>query len=498
MLETFFLLFFLTQNFNAQTLVNEYSVDAGLNGWNCWYAWDNHLIACGIGPGGTKRFEIWNIEEITLVGTFPRPSGDIFVVGHKDFYLLGKYYQSTLTKHSILNNSVLQTYTLPYDAIGYDSVVMNDDYIYVRSQYPWGTSIINQKTGALVKFIQEMATAGESRSRWWYSNNALFEFKNLDAVKKTILLKVDSRGTLMWNVTLPVYCGGEETSVGFVAANSRFVYGICIGHPGISQLSFTDGSLIRHFSSSRSFANEMKTTEDYFFAYYMDSSLEQYSAKDADLVATYYRAGDTGHTYPIVRVTKDYIFYNIYNNFQTTVLQWKIYRGLPVTKINYNRGEELNSGSMEIQVLETTPETGINSAIYKNRYSNLNSIIWQNSFFSPIVAPNDKSWSIYYFSGAGNIERATCADIIFYNITTSSLSLDSKALWKYQYSAPDFLINRPSLRDYASFLVVNEDYSFYVIHGGKPCGLQKTFSEMFYITLKDFVSFDITQNLHLP
>jgi hypothetical protein len=114
-----FLFFLLLVTTYAQTLVNEYSVDSGLNGWNCWDAWDNYMIACGIRPGGTKRYEIWDTEKLSFVGTFARTYADSFVKGYREYYLTGRYYQAVLTKYSILNNSVIQTYTLPYNAVWY-------------------------------------------------------------------------------------------------------------------------------------------------------------------------------------------------------------------------------------------------------------------------------------------------------------------------------------------------------------------------------------------
>jgi hypothetical protein len=71
----------------AQTLINEYLVDDGLNYWNCWDVWDDYMIACGEDPGGIKRFEIWNTTEVRLIRTFPRPTPDMFVKGYKDYYI---------------------------------------------------------------------------------------------------------------------------------------------------------------------------------------------------------------------------------------------------------------------------------------------------------------------------------------------------------------------------------------------------------------------------
>jgi hypothetical protein len=225
---------------------------------------------------------------------------------------------------------MIKKYTLPYSAAGYDCMNMNDDYIYVRSHSPWGSSILDQNTGDLVQFVLEPGTEDQARSRWWLSNGALYAFRNFDETKETVLFKHDKQGNYEWNSTIPMFCYGS--GAGYVAANSRYVYAICGIHSGITQFDINNGLLIRYFGSNKKNAREMKTSEDSFFPYY-EEEVEQYSSQDADLISSYSRSLDDGHQYPILRITKNFVFYNVQNS-KTTVLQWKIKKKTMTTQVD--------------------------------------------------------------------------------------------------------------------------------------------------------------------
>jgi hypothetical protein len=491
---SFLILVLFSPSFKAQSSTKEYPTIAAYGLFmSCWDAWLDYLIICTNDPEDIEKsiFEIWNTTSQTLIRTIPRQDGH-FIAGNKDYYILGMYRSKNFTKYSVKDDSFIQTYSIPYGIYGVDSFLISDDYFYILYENPYGLAIVSQETGQVIKLIGRLA------ERWYFSRNSLYNFQKYG--KKTYYIKLDHLGKFVWNSSIPQNC--PEAMI--PTENSLFVYILCIKNEFIStssvtQLNNNDGSLIRHFALAGQNSIRIKTLEDKFLVFFVDGTIQQYTVQDAEFSTIYGKVQPLQNGYYSFRIANSFVFYNIRTavpgGYTFRVVQQKIKEVSQKTQFTTKNDQDLKEGSLSMENIDAAPTSALNTVTFTNRYSKLNSVVWQNSYFSPVILPSTSNWTVMYFTGAGNIKRATCADYLMYNIFVSSLDDDDKTAWSYTYAyiQYDNSLSIGGLNDYASVLIF-EGTPHYLIHGGKSCNTNIYNSDMFLVELSGFNNMIISQD----
>jgi hypothetical protein len=178
-----------------------------------------------------------------------------------------------------------------------------------------------------------------------------------------------------------------------------------------------------------------------------------------------------------------------------------------ITSFNY-AFQEINATSNMTLVDADLPNYGYNITYY-SRFNNIDGEFPQNSYFSPIVMMDkNKTNNILFFSGGGSVSNATCFDNFLHFIKLDRNSFFSMKSYGFKkvfsmsatecqakvYGSND-MYESAAIYDYASVLLFDGVYHYYVIHGGCLCYMNYIKSEVIIVQIDNNLNFLSTSPL---
>jgi hypothetical protein len=275
----------------------------------------------------------------------------------------------------------------------------------------------------------------------------------------------------------------------YVAACSPYVQALC-GNL-ITQFSPTDGSIILQYSTLEGEVIAMSCSPNYVFLLYNDTRIVQFSS-ESDYITSYYISGKIVPRYYKLQINAPYIFTMLCEYspgpgcLNAAVYQWKIVETFNETAITCDK----NPKSAFNGKLRLTRNDSKTYQAYVRHILSENNVPAQNSYFNAhALHSKASSFNFFYFSGGGNIKRATCGDlflheteIAFQGISYQVVKMTSKYVIPYPIS------------NYASIVISSFERHYFLLHGGTSCDFLKMYNNIFLIELfESGVSFKIEQ-----
>jgi hypothetical protein len=333
--------------------------------------------------------------------------------------------------------------------------------------------------------------------------------------------KISSSGN--WSISIPnfsftvaSYAQGPFTFV----ATQNLIY----------QLDRQNGRILREIPISDFTLRSLVFYKSVVFLYMINSQIFEIFAESAKL-RYIYDTDDFSYPFGQVKISNNFFFQSNINSRDTAdicvrsmkIVQRKLDDPTNLySYYNYDKRRSSERPSVKIVHKDTPVRDVINSATITKRYKNIQKLMSQNSFFSPVFLPYGRDNGLFlYFSGSGSCEKNLCErnSIRFINISTFSTedkeivpifddnyanifaTVNTKLCCGLTCFLPDEkqVLAYSSLHDYASILLHDEVFSYYVIHAGCPCYSRDVTSNAFMVQIQnqEFVYVEASQSIPL-
>ena len=405
---------------------------------------------------------------------------------------------------------------------------LNDNFIYIGAFVTEELSfirILEHET------FREINKTGDIKMRNLEVSNDDFVVLSLAS-----LTKYTKTGALVWQTKLNLINFKEYESMDQPTAYYSPPFLFVTQHNMLYQLNSEDGKPLREVSVSNYPIISIEVYQSLLFVYVASSEIFVISTQHMKLL-NILSSQYVGHAFGTLKISGNFLFQSLLNiSYSSNVCKtkWKVVqRKIDIgstlhSDFKYTKGISSENSIIQIKH-QPTPKTRLNFALITKRWNKLMGNMWaQNSFFSPILIPTSNDSGIFiYFSGAGSIERKMCErnQINYINISTFQ-DIDNAPKFDSQYylvfdqifnefccpynvNMPDILycylndqqtsIRHGSLFDYASVLVVNNEYlNVYLIHSGCHCYDTELSSHSFYVDfLQNNAYMKLEQNIDL-
>jgi hypothetical protein len=311
----------------------------------------------------------------------------------------------------------------------------------------------------------------------------------------TFLTKISFSGVhTIWNVSIPE-CNYIENPTFHLTADSGNVFVVC-GFPNmLFQMKSGNGNLLKKIPLDSGNIVLIKSTDEFLFILFNDSRIVQYTI-DQDYVHTYKVPRKKLPPINKLEISRGYLFYVLCEegNYQTfscknpLIYQLEIKRNIEKTTVKYKFESHRKQATIFLEFQDSPIYRRVNGMSIQHVSWDPSIIIEPNSFVHPIAVKKNNSISLKYFSGAGDLKKSTCGDVLFH-----SVEINSTEEKPFIHSKTSFFLGQGSERcsvgDYASVLASFGGKYYYIIHGGISCDLETIYSRIIFI--------DISENSHL-
>lgn len=459
---------------NNGTFIGQLSttVDSGIR----VYADDIYFYIVNSPLGTITRYTTWNLKEI-----------DVHYI-EKKLPLWGIALHET--------NWVIRNYT---GAFGMNKV---SEYL-----------ILNSTTFELINIVK--IEVFNIRSSATVFNNGYYLVNYYTGDQPVQVIKKDLYGQYQWDILAEeCYTTGADVFTVRIKPYKNFVFILCDNL--IYHTDAVTGKLLQKISISSYQAHDVAADDKFMYVATVNAMVFQISLKTGGIVHIYQRKNSLSASI-MVSTTQDFVFYAEANGPSPpyfhgmcisgiSLLQWKIIK--TERKVIYRYfppNVSLKETALSITHISQPSEGLINTATYVKRFSKIQKVLSQNSFFTPILArDSNNTWNFVYFSGSGNIENGNCGDNFVHKLSIRTFDIsdvDSSGNMFEETSRRIFFmkptdicntvpsakafISASAIFNYAAIFIEFQGAYAYLIHGGTLCFSKISTANVIYISLDD-------------
>jgi hypothetical protein len=476
-----------------------------------------------------NKFDVWNSTSHSFIRTMPAQY-ETFIFTDDEYYYLYTLKSYKVEIFSLDDGSLINTlYTEnPISAAYYvDSKPLTWDHLlgttpnyihlitYNTTSLMYNIEIRNKKTFKLTKAV---LISGTKYRNGIFDSISLdlngFYILSLSSQLNNTLTSYTEDGQFLWSIKIPE-CNNWRT---YAKGVSYFVYVFCENI--IYQIMASDGTILRRLGSSgwtiKGLTNSLKD----IFVFLVNSSVLQFSIAEANFLNLYSLGMSDSNLYDLgsIHFANDCLFFLVVEDSNNalhddgntcargiSIAQWSVKKTKDFRSLFYTDKQSTTPNSTGTILHRESPEVdGINSATFISRFSEIQKVLPQNSYFSPVLIPSvSNSFNFVYFSGGGDSTTSVCSDNLLHLIKISNInhtSSSSKSEFSYfdvrifsnllskvcgSVQSSQEMYIQSAIYDYASTIITHNSESYYLLHGGRTCYLDSIRSKMFVIIITD-------------
>jgi hypothetical protein len=468
----------LTKYVSTQELVRNVSVKLNKYGWLPFDYFQGRLLYFS----ETQEYSCSAIERTCSSSTVSYRPNKYLMTKHA--YVINDDITNTTCRSDNYNGLEC----LPYKVRqGFNSIWASDTYIY----------ILKKNDNAIFAYsLSSLSPVGGLRthhSNWYLDEEGFYGFYQLDDGIDIVKYSMDLY-EILWTYRIPNCTPKDYTKQMFFTTSGSKIFIVCASENSILLFNKIDQSLIGIFSTDKENVIAIKSSNNFLFLLYEDSTVVQYTLK-MEYVFTYSVTNMTVPEYNALKVDDNYLFYVLVasriNNIHVSdaiLLQWSIRTQISSIQQTYT---SINSNGTNSDFKES--DTNLTKIVRISE--NLNNVLKTAlSYIDPVtyVDSFDKQ-HITYFSGGAYLSKGTCGDIFLHDIVvTEIISKDKQSTFDRLYQVHQISeIPKHSLSEYASTMLDFDGNLLYLIHGGVSCDYQTVYSDLFAIDIsaKRYIKF---------
>jgi hypothetical protein len=469
----------------SQKITNNYQIKKNEFGWFTWDATDKFIFFTSNDDTFYCKFD----QQCQQFDTKDLVPSLIKLSAINSYFL--DYKNNRLVKFNYLDNDFTVS-VIPQDITNFAAISLTDSYLYLYQESYDSQLLIISSSQSILK-LPSLTT------RWEVFEDGLYAFQQNEV--NTFLLKTHSDGTMvLWNTTLSLCHGATRF---FISSCGFFAHVICPPNNVVIQLDNVQGMIIKIFSINWGNIVEISCSLSSLFILYDDARVEQYTS-NSDYVYSYI----VNNTKIIPKYNQiiskgEYLIYGLCKRYivpdqcpEIDIVQWSVKNSPQYTLISETLLPELNIGVPNFQV--TINKGGVHelfNSIKIDPVSVKNNILHENSNFDAISYIDGESIIIAFFSGSGNVQRATVGNRIITKLTIPKQDLSSITVSHvFVFSDEIYPLSR-----YAShFFLTSKSEYIIIIHGGLHADLETVNSMVFALQVSTGNFEKLSQSHPLP